>query len=102
MKKVDLTVGTCIIKDKKILFVLHARQNLWLFPGGHINQNETPDVAALREAQEETGITDYIGFFAATTGIGIAEKVKEYQDENDDYNALMIKIISYRLVEAFS
>ncbi len=53
-------------------------------------------------ADKQTGTLDYIGFFAATTGIGTAEKVKEFQNGNDDYSAIMIKIISDRLVEAFS
>ena len=52
----DLTVGTCIINEDKILFVSHTKLNLWLFPGGHIEANETPDQAALREAMEETGL----------------------------------------------
>lgn len=56
MSKIDLTVGTCIIHNKKVLFVLHAKLNIWLFPGGHIDTNETPDIAALREAKEETGL----------------------------------------------
>lgn len=56
MSKMDLTVGTCIIKDNKILFVLHKKLNMWLFPGGHIDPDETPDQAALREAMEETGL----------------------------------------------
>ncbi|MBT4209402.1 MAG: NUDIX domain-containing protein [Candidatus Komeilibacteria bacterium] len=56
MSKIDLTVGTCIINEDKILFVLHTKLNLWLFPGGHIDPDETPDQAALREAMEETGL----------------------------------------------
>ena len=56
MSKIDLTVGTCIINEDKILFVLHTKLNLWLFPGGHIDPNETPDMAATREAKEETGL----------------------------------------------
>ncbi|MBI3566410.1 MAG: NUDIX domain-containing protein, partial [Elusimicrobia bacterium] len=29
---------------------------LWLPPGGHIDEGETPDQAALREVKEETGL----------------------------------------------
>jgi 8-oxo-dGTP pyrophosphatase MutT (NUDIX family) len=63
MSKIDLTVGTCIINKDKILFILHTKLNLWLFPGGHIDSNETPDMAALREAKEETGLdVEFIDF----------------------------------------
>lgn len=61
--KTDLTVGACIVSDKKVLLVLHAKLGKWLFPGGHIRQNETPDEAIVREVKEETGLdfsfTDY-------------------------------------------
>jgi 8-oxo-dGTP pyrophosphatase MutT (NUDIX family) len=40
----------------KFLFVRHRRLRLWIPPGGHIEKNERPDVAALREVAEETGI----------------------------------------------
>ncbi|MBU0489582.1 MAG: methionine synthase [Bacteroidetes bacterium] len=53
-------------------------------------------------AKKETGITDYIGFFAATTGLGAGKRAKEFQNDNDDYNAIMLKIVADRLVEAFS
>lgn len=41
---------------KKILLVKHKDMNKWVQPGGHIEDNETPEEAALREAYEETGI----------------------------------------------
>ena len=42
--------------DKKILLVKHADYDKWLQPGGHIEPNETPEDAAVREVYEETGI----------------------------------------------
>ena len=53
-------------------------------------------------APKETGLTDYIGTFACTTGIGTDEWVKKYEDEQDDYNAIMIKVLADRLAEAFT
>ena len=55
-KKIDLTVGACIVSDGKILLMHHTKLNKWLFPGGHIDPNETPDMAILREVKEETGL----------------------------------------------
>jgi 5-methyltetrahydrofolate--homocysteine methyltransferase len=53
-------------------------------------------------AAKETGITDYIGAFALTTGIGIEQKVKEFETENDDYSAIMLKTLADRFAEAFA
>lgn len=42
--------------DAKVLLVLHKATGLWLFPGGHIDENEAPHEAAMREVFEETGL----------------------------------------------
>ncbi len=55
-KKIDLTVGACIVLDGKILLMRHKKLNKWLFPGGHIDLSETPDMAIIREVKEETGL----------------------------------------------
>jgi len=49
-------------------------------------------------APEETGIEDYIGFFAVTAGLGIEELLEEYKD--DDYKLILIKALADRLAEA--
>ncbi len=45
---------------------------------------------------------DYIGGFAVTTGLGIEEHVKRYEEDMDDYNAIMVKALADRLAEAFA
>jgi len=53
-------------------------------------------------APEESAITDYVGGFAVTTGIGADELAKQFERENNDYNALMVKALADRLAEAFA
>ncbi len=53
-------------------------------------------------APKEAGVADYIGAFAVTTGIGIDTRVAEFEKQNDDYNAIMLKALADRLAEAFA
>ena len=53
-------------------------------------------------APKESGIQDYIGGFAVTTGIGADELAKEYESKGDDYSAIMVKALADRLAEAFA
>lgn len=42
--------------EGRILMLHHRKLGVWLFPGGHVEQGELPDEAALREIREETGV----------------------------------------------
>ena len=53
-------------------------------------------------APKETGVADYIGAFAVTTGIGIDKRVAEFEKNHDDYNSIMLKALADRLAEAFA
>ena len=53
-------------------------------------------------APKTTGIADHIGAFCVTAGFGTAELAKQYEDNNDDYNAIMIKALADRFAEAFA
>lgn len=43
-------------RSKRILLVKHIDYDTWVQPGGHIDENETPEEAAVREVYEETGV----------------------------------------------
>ncbi|WP_394808031.1 methionine synthase [Nitrosomonas sp.] len=53
-------------------------------------------------APKETGIKDTIGLFAVGAGFGIDERVKAFEDANDDYSAIVLKALADRLAEAFA
>jgi 5-methyltetrahydrofolate--homocysteine methyltransferase len=50
----------------------------------------------------ETGLTDYLGAFAVTAGIGVDALVAEFERDHDDYHAIMAKALADRLAEAFA
>lgn len=53
-------------------------------------------------APKDSGVADYFGGFAVTTGIGCDELVAEFEKDHDDYNSIMAKAIADRLAEAFA
>jgi len=53
-------------------------------------------------APKDSGVADYIGAFAVTTGIGIEQKLQQFADDHDDYSAIMLKALADRLAEAFA
>src|SRR6476660_4591112 len=52
-------------------------------------------------APKEAGVPDWIGAFAVCAG-GIDERVAAFEAANDDYNAIMLKVLADRLAEAFA
>ena len=53
-------------------------------------------------APKASGIADYIGAFAVTSGIGIEKREAAFQAKHDDYGSIMLKAIADRLAEAFA
>ena len=51
-------------------------------------------------APQSSGLTDYVGGFITTAGIGAEEVAKAYQSAGDDYNSIMVKALADRLAEA--
>ena len=88
-----------ILKDKggkSFMSLHHLRQQVKKATGRQYNS------LADFVAPDGTGIQDHIGAFAVTTGLGIEKWVKHFQDQQDDYSAIMLKALADRLAEAFA
>ena len=68
-EKIDFTVAIYVVRDGKILLIHHRKLDKWLPLGGHIELDEEPEQAALREAKEESGLdVELLGERPPTTG----------------------------------
>lgn len=55
-EKVDFTVEVFIVHENKVPLRKHDKYKIWLSIGGHIELDEDPNQAALREVKEEVGL----------------------------------------------
>jgi 8-oxo-dGTP pyrophosphatase MutT (NUDIX family) len=70
-EKIDFTVAIFVVHDGKVLLVHHRKLDKWLPLGGHIELEEDPEEAALREAKEESGLdVELLGERPPTTESG--------------------------------
>jgi len=70
-EKIDFTVAIFVVHDGKILLIHHRQLGKWLPLGGHIELDEDPEQAALREAKEESGLdVELLGERPPTTSPG--------------------------------
>ena len=61
-EKIDFTVAIFVVHERKVLVVHHRKLDQWLPLGGHIELEEDPEQAALREAEEESGLEVELAF----------------------------------------
>jgi 8-oxo-dGTP pyrophosphatase MutT (NUDIX family) len=70
-EKIDFTVAIFVVHKSQVLLIHHRKLDKWLPLGGHIELDEDPEQAAVREAQEESGLeVELIGERPPTTGPG--------------------------------
>lgn len=55
-EKIDFTVAIFVVHEARVLLIHHRNLDRWLPLGGHIELDEDPEQAALREAKEESGL----------------------------------------------
>jgi 5-methyltetrahydrofolate--homocysteine methyltransferase len=92
----DIVVYTDETRAEQLTVLHHLRQQDEKAPGKRM--------ASLTDyvAPEDSGAADYVGGFAVTTGLGAEEFSLEYKNQNDDYNAIMVKALTDRMAEAFA
>lgn len=54
--RIDFAVAVFVVHNRKVLLVHHRQLGKWLPLGGHIELDEDPETAALREVKEESGL----------------------------------------------
>lgn len=95
------------IGDDVVIFTDESRTDIKM-TFHFLRRQETPGKGGANEclsdfiAPRSSGKADYIGGFAATAGIGIDDKVAEFERNHDDYSVLMLKILADRLAEAMA
>lgn len=92
----DIIVYTDESRTKEKTRLYNLRQQLQL-------RNNAPNYSlADFIAPANSGVKDYIGGFAVSTGFGADEFAAKFAAEHDDYNSIMVKALADRLAEALA
>ena len=75
---IDFTVEVFIVFEDKVLLRKHDKLGIWLSVGGHVELNEDPNEAAVREVKEEVGLK-----------IELDDSARTFNPENPDYPELI-------------
>jgi 5-methyltetrahydrofolate--homocysteine methyltransferase len=82
---------------RKVLMTWHNLRQQTEKPSGNANLSLADFVAP-----KESGVADYIGAFAVTTGLGIEKRLAVFEKQHDAYASIMLKALADRLAEAFT
>ncbi|MCZ6831987.1 MAG: methionine synthase [Gammaproteobacteria bacterium] len=92
----DIEVYADESRDQRVATLHQLRQQT-------AKTNGTPNFSlADFVAPHDSAARDYIGGFVVTTGIGVEQRVAEYEAVFDDYNSILLKALADRLAEAFA
>ena len=81
----------------KVLTTFHTLRQQMDKPTGQYNHALADFIAP-----KSSGLRDYLGTFAVTTGHGVDELCRKFEADHDDYNSIMTKALADRLAEAFA
>jgi 8-oxo-dGTP pyrophosphatase MutT (NUDIX family) len=77
-EKIDLTVEVFVVNKRRVLLRKHDKYKLWLSIGGHVELDEDPTEAAVREVKEEVGLD-----------IELNDHLQDYKEHTDRYAELI-------------
>lgn len=77
-EKIDFTVDVFVVYKDKVLIRKHDKYDKWLAVGGHIELDEDPNQAVLREVKEEAGLD-----------VELVGQLPKFQTENNSYKELL-------------
>ncbi|HWQ90303.1 MAG TPA: methionine synthase, partial [Clostridia bacterium] len=86
------------ISRNRILTTFHFLRQQMPKPGDQFNHC----LADFILPRQENGPVDYLGAFAVSAGFGTEALCRQYEQEHDDYNSIMVKALADRLAEAFA
>ncbi|MDX1403449.1 MAG: methionine synthase [Woeseiaceae bacterium] len=92
----DIRVFADESRDKQLLRLCHLRQQRSKPKG------QSHDCLADFIAPVDSGVDDYLGAFALTAGIGVDERVRDFEASHDDYSAILLKVLADRFAEALA
>ena len=84
-------------KRNDLLTTIHTLRQQIQKPPGQYNF-ALADFIAPKDSKKN----DYIGAFAVAAGFGIEERIKQFENDHDDYSAIMLKALADRFAEAFA
>ncbi len=76
-EKIDFIADIYIVFENKVLLRMHDKYNIWLPVGGHIELDEDPNQAVIREAKEESGMD-----------VELLDR-REFRKDREDYQELI-------------
>jgi 8-oxo-dGTP pyrophosphatase MutT (NUDIX family) len=75
---IDFTIEVFVVFQNKVLLRKHDKYHIWLSIGGHIDLNEDPNQAAIREVKEEVGLD-----------IKLFDQLQIYKENTDTFKELV-------------
>ena len=94
----DITLYTDEKRNEELATLFTLRQQIARDPGRDRAHTALADFVA----PKETGIADYVGGFAVTSGLGEEEAIAKHVKATDDYSRIILKALCDRLAEAFA
>jgi len=94
----DIQLFTDVGRGKELAKLFTLRQQIARDPSRDRAHTALADFVA----PQESGLTDYVGGFAVTAGLGEEESIKKHIKATDDYSRIICKALCDRLAEAFA